>query len=241
MSAPPARVRRVDPILLTPAPMTFRLVVFAALLFAACEAPVTSTFVDGTVAGVSIPGANAVSAIDTNIVGGVRRTVWLGTNLQCSDLGKPETPINFGPSAKVLPDGGRAKLLILVENSNAYLDTGVGAERLQGSTDRFFLESATNNTLTGRFVASFASLPDGGGAPDGGSFTGDFIAAPCASANPGCEVAPVGSLSVLGLVLLALRWKRRQPFSVSTSEELEARVSLSLSASGSRMRVPTSR
>ena len=90
-------------------------------------------------------------------------------------------------------------------------------------------------------MASFASLPDGGGAPDGGSFTGDFIAAPCASANPGCEVAPVGSLSVLGLVLLALRWKRRQPFSVSTSEELEARVSLSLSASGSRMRVPTSR
>lgn len=193
--------------------MTFRLVVCAALLASACEAPVTSTFVDGTVAGVSLPGANAVSAIDTNIVGGVRRTVWLGTNLQCSDLGKPETPLNFGPSAKVLPDGGRAPLLILVETSSAWLDTGAGAQRIQGSTDRFFIEAGNDNdaTLRGRFVASFAALPDGGGVPDGGTFSGDFIAPPCSSANPGCEVAPVGSLSVLGLVLLAMRRVRVSP------------------------------
>lgn len=179
--------------------------IILTLACTACEAPVTSTFVNGTVNGISIPGANAVSVTDTDILGGTRRTVWVGTGLVCSDLGKPSPVPHFGPSPIELPDGGHGQLLIVVQNGSSYLDTAVGTERIAGTTSQFTLLDSTNNTLTGRFTSTFVPLPDGGGVSDAGSFSGDFIAPPCAAANAGCEVTPVGSFGLLALVLLRLR------------------------------------
>lgn len=178
-------------------------VLLVALASSACEPPVTSTFVDGSVSGVSIPGALAVSTIDYGTFGDARATVWIGSRLQCRDFETREQRVNFGPSAKVSPDGGRAPLLIL-QNGVAYFDTGAGSSRMSGSANVTFFEKE-GDALVGRFVANFS--PDGG-VVDGGTFSGDFIAPPCASADSGCEVAPVGTFGVIALALLWLRRTR---------------------------------
>jgi hypothetical protein len=178
--------------------------ILAAFVFLGCEAPVTSTFVDGTARGVSFPGAAAVSVTDKDLLGFKRQTVWLGSGLQCSDLGKFEW--SLGPDARVRPDGGRLPTLIVTNNSSAFLDTGNGLERMNGTTERFWLESEQGGTLRGRFVASFGSFPDGG-ALDAGVLSGDFIAAPCANASAGCSASP-GMLLVGALALWLTRRRR---------------------------------
>ncbi|MBL8909828.1 MAG: hypothetical protein JNM17_03895 [Archangium sp.] len=200
--------RAMDLILLTSPRMKGLLLPVALLLLAGCDAPVTSTFVDGSVAGVTIPNASAVSLTDTDILGGVRRTVWIGSGLKCSDLGSPGF-LNFGPSAKLSNDGGYEQLLVVEQNGTSVLDLGVGTSRMFGTTSRFVLLSAENATLTGRFVSSFGAFPDAG-FMDAGTFSGDFIAPPCSAATAGCEVTPVGTFVVLALAMLRLQRARKR-------------------------------
>jgi hypothetical protein len=184
--------------------MLFRIsAVIAGVVLLGCEAPVNNTFVDGTASGVSFPNASAVSVTDKDVLGFTRQTVWLGSGLRCSDLGKFEW--NLGPDSRLQPDGGRLQTLIIT-NSSAFLDTGRGLERMNGTTERFWLESEQGGTLRGRFVASFGSLPDGG-VSDAGVLSGDFIAAPCATASAGCSAAP-GTLLLGALALLLTRRSR---------------------------------
>jgi hypothetical protein len=184
--------------------MLFRIsAVLAGVVLLGCEAPVDNTFVNGTASGVSFPNASAVSVTDKDILGFMRQTVWLGSGLRCSDLGKFEW--NFGPDSRMQPDGGRQQTLIITNSSSAFLDTGKGLERMNGTTERFWLESEQGGTLRGRFVASFSALPDGG-VLDAGVLSGDFIAAPCANASAGCSAAP--GMFLLGALALLLTRRR---------------------------------
>ena len=172
--------------------------VFALLgVFAGCDAPVTSTFVDGGVAGISISAARGVSVTDKDLLGFRRRTVWLGTGLRCADL-KNGADLNLGPSVFSSPDGGRAPVLILTSGGMAFFDTGDGGERLTGAVTVWRVEEPESGAaFTGRYTASF----------DAGVVSGEFIAPPCTTASGGCSAVPV-SLLVSALALLRLR--RRQ-------------------------------
>lgn len=168
------------------------------VLFAACEKPITATVVNGTVNGVSFPEATALAVTDTDLLAGARRTVWMAPGLRCSDL-TPSDLFNVYPSAIGTSDGGFAPLLVVSTSTMAFLDTGDGGERLIGSTERWHLQSADDGVLRGRFTASFG---------DGGTFTGDFVAPPCSTANAGCSAAPV-SLPAIALLLLIRRRRSR--------------------------------
>ena len=176
------------------------------IMFVGCNAPVTSTFVDGGVAGISIPVARGVSATDKDLLGSRRVTVWLGTGLRCSDLQRGDAlrngtlDLNFGPSVFGLPDGGRLPVLIVSSGRQAFFDTGDGGERLTGAvTDWRVDEPESGAPVAGRFTATF----------DAGVFSGEFIAPPCANASAGCNAVPT-SLVVCGLALLRFL-RRKQP------------------------------
>ncbi len=180
------------------------------LLATGCEPEVTSTFAEGTVRGISLPAAAAVSAADTDILGGHRQTVWISSGLVCSvlrsaPLGEPDA---FGPSFVGSPAGGvstswwrRMPALILTSSGGAFFDTGVEDERLRGTSKLWLEKTASNGTFSARFTATFAV--DGGTAE---TISGDFIATPCASASPGCSGAP--GLFLVGALLLARRRRR---------------------------------
>ena len=170
------------------------------LLMSGCEPPVTSTFVTGSVKGGSLPVASAASAADKNFLGADRKTVWIATGTAvCPRLRSAVLPQadTFGPSFVGTPDGGRARALILTTEGYAAFDTGVGQERLTG-TSKLTLEKTENNgDFSARFTATFTT--------DAGSdtVTGDFIAPRCATANPGCSAAP--GLVIVAAVLIMRR------------------------------------
>jgi uncharacterized protein (TIGR03382 family) len=185
--------------------MNRALLVFAVLLFG-CDTPITATSVSGSALGVSFSSPTAVSVTDKDLLGGTRQTIFLGDNLRCTDLRR--APFDFGPSAAFTPDGGRSPLLIV--GGATFLDTGRGSERVSGSTTAFHIQSTrSDGALTGRFAASFVTDLDGGALPDGGTFSGDFFTAvPCSSASAGCDVAPLGTFTVLAFAWLVRRRQR---------------------------------
>ncbi|MDP1828116.1 MAG: hypothetical protein Q8L48_32875 [Archangium sp.] len=172
------------------------------LLISGCEPDVTSTFVTGSVLGISLPAASAASAADKNLLGANRQTVWLASGTVCSrlrtaPLGQPDT---FGPSFVATGDGGvRSPALILTTDGNAYFDTGNGQERILGTSRVRLEKTLSNGDISARFSASFTT--------DAGTetVTGDYLATPCAAANPGCSAAPAGLLLVGALLLLRRR------------------------------------
>ncbi|MFO0599987.1 MAG: MYXO-CTERM sorting domain-containing protein [Myxococcaceae bacterium] len=181
--------------------MRITLISLAVLFLSACEPEITSTFVDGTVGSVSMPNANAVFVADKDVLGGARRTVWLGSGLQCSQLHPGAGfDINLGATERGLPDGGRLPTLILTSNGIAQLDTGVGDQRVAGTMSHYREVSTSSPTqLKGRFTADF----------DGGSFTGDFVAGPCEGVSAGCSTGGGVSVVVLAaLTVIALRRRR---------------------------------
>ncbi len=155
------------------------------LVMSSCETAVTSTFVEGSVQGVSVPAAAAVSATGRNLFGSVRHTVWLGSGLVCSELRTAtlEQADAFGPSFVATADGGRAPSLIIDTDGNASFDTGNGAERLRGTSKLTLQKVESNGNLSARYTATFSS----GAGTD--TVTGEYIATPCASANPGCSAS----------------------------------------------------
>ena len=173
------------------------------LLLSGCEPAVTSTFVTGTVRGVSIPAASAVSASDKNILGADRKTVWITSGpAVCPRLRTAVLPAadTFGASFVGTADGGRAPALILTTDGNAAFDTGVGEERLHGSAQLTVESTASNGDFSARFSATFNT--------DAGSdtVTGDYIATRCATANPGCSAS--SGLLIAAAVLVFGRRRR---------------------------------
>ncbi|PZR06616.1 MAG: hypothetical protein DI536_30120 [Archangium gephyra] len=188
-------------------------VVAVLSLLCACEPPITTTSVSGTVAGVSFDGEQieAVTMRDRDFLGGRRDTVWIGAAPLCERLKfiniiEP----NFGtPSYVSTPDGGRAMPALVFavgRGAPAYFDTGDGGERLTGSVDVSRVEFDESDAPKGAYVASFAI----GGNPDAGFETmqGTFAPAKCANADAGCSTSPV--LLVVGVVALLLK-RRRTP------------------------------
>lgn len=188
----------------TPARMRLSLVV-VVILISGCEPDVTSTFVTGSVRGVSLPAAAAASAADKNLLGTNRQTVWLAsgtvcTRLRTAALGQPD---NFGPSFVATGDGGvRSPALIITTDGNAYFDTGIGQERIRGTSKVWMEKTFSNGDIGGRFSATFTT--------DAGTdrVTGDYLATPCSAANPGCSAAPAGLLMVGASLLLRRRRAR---------------------------------
>lgn len=174
------------------------------LLMSGCEPAVTSTFVTGSVRGVSIPVASAVSATDKNILGGDRKTVWIASGPGvCPRLRSAVIPHadTFGASFVETADGGRAPALILTTDGNAAFDTGVGEERLHGAAQLTVETTASNGDFSARFSATFDT--------DAGSqtVTGDYIATRCATANPGCSASP-GVVMVAAALVFGRRRRR---------------------------------
>lgn len=181
------------------------------LALSGCEPPVSSTFVTGSVRGVSIPAASAVSASDKNILGAARKTVWITTGpAVCPRLRTAVLPAadTFGASFVGTADGGRAPVLILTTDGNAAFDTGVGEERLHGSARLTVESTASNGDFSARFSATFNT--------DAGSetVTGDYIATRCATANPGCSAGP--GLFVAAAALMVAR-RRRPAFKLTST------------------------
>lgn len=172
------------------------------LAMSGCEPPVTSTFVTGSVKGVTFPAASAVSAIDKNLLGGDRRTVWISSGSVCSRLRSAVIPQAdaFGASFVEGADGGRTPALILTSDGNASLDTGLGEERLRGTAKLMQETTQSNGDTSARFTATFAS--------DAGTeiVTGEYIAPHCARAEPGCSAAP--GLFIAAAALLLARRRR---------------------------------
>ena len=128
-----------------------RLILLAvALLICGCEPEVTSTFVTGTVRGVSIPAASAVSAADQNVLGANRSTVWLAGGSVCGQLKTATLPHadTFGASFVGTADGGRAPALILTTEGNASFDTGVADERIHGTSKLTMAKTDSNGRLS---------------------------------------------------------------------------------------------
>lgn len=187
----------------TPARMRLSLLVVVSLI-SGCEPDVTSTFVTGSVRGVSLPAAAAASAADKNLLGTNRQTVWLAsgtvcTRLRTAALGQPD---NFGPSFVVGDGGVRSPALIITTDGNAFFDTGNGEERIRGTSKVWMEKTFSNGDIGGRFSATFAT---GAGTE---RVTGDYLATPCSAANPGCSAAPAGLLMVGALLLLRRRGAR---------------------------------
>jgi hypothetical protein len=177
--------------------------VAVVLLISGCEPEVTSTFVTGSVRGVSLPGAFAVSAADQNVLGADRRTVWIASGPVCARLRTATLPAadTFGASFVASADGGRAPALILTTEGNALFDTGVGEERIRG-TSTLKQQKTDGNGTSARFTATFTT--------DAGTetVTGDYVATACANANPGCSAAP-GLLIAAAALMLARRQRDR--------------------------------
>lgn len=189
-------------------------VVAVLSLLCACEPPITTTSVSGTVSGVSFDGEQieAVTMRDRDFLGGRRDTVWIGAAPVCERLKTINiTEPNFGtPSYVTTPDGGRAMPVLVFavgEGLTAYFDTGKGNERLTGSVDISRVEFTQSDTPKGAYVASFPI----GGNPDAGVETmqGTFVPAKCANADAGCSTSP--ALLVLGVVALFLKRSRARP------------------------------
>lgn len=160
------------------------------LLLAGCEPQVKTTFVNGSVNGVSIPAADAAALHDRNALGAERDTVLIG-----SHTGVCARAWTFGPfePSGLRADGTRQPALVLTRG-RALFDTGVGNERLTATASTFDITERDANFTRGHFTATFGSE----------TLSGDFVALPCGNLDAGCSSAP-------GLMLLGLAaWLRRR-------------------------------
>jgi hypothetical protein len=172
-----------------------RMLVFALLGLVGCDKPVQGTFVTGTVAGVTLEGATAVSSSDKDLLGSSRQTIWFGDPASVC-LTQRGSVTDIGAATHLGgPDGGALPALIINSRGNAWFDTGDGGERLTGTSNTRVLVADSNGKLSGRFTAKFGA----------DEISGDFIAPPCPQAFAGCSSAP----GLMGVALLAL-WLRRR-------------------------------
>lgn len=190
----------------------------SAVLLLSCGHKVESTFVTGSVGGVTFSAPVAIS-----------HTPGSGASPQDSDtilITDEPDPCSklvgtglFSTDAVQRPDSGtRSAALILRGGFQAYLDIG------NGSNERFAAAAATakvvergsDGTLKGTFGVRFDGITADGGRvtlPDGGSvvgeLNGDFIAPACVGFKSGCSATAASALLPLAALML-LRLRRRR-------------------------------
>lgn len=164
-------------------------------LLAGCAPQVNSTFVSGSVQGVTLPAAEAVATHDQNILGGERDTVLIASHRGlCSRV----TWAGIGQPSGVGSEAAREPALIL-QQGNALFDTGNGTERLRASKSTFDITERDGNFTRGHFSATFGS----------DTLSGDFIALQCSNLSPGCSTTP--GVLLLGVAAWLLRRRQTSP------------------------------
>ncbi|MFO0599986.1 MAG: hypothetical protein U0228_32045 [Myxococcaceae bacterium] len=151
-----------------------------------CSAPPTATDVRGSVRGVTLPNATAVSVRDNGAAFVERHTVWVGTGLTCEQL--------LAEQATASPSSGGPRLFL--QNTGAVrFDAPPGRTRLDGKLTEWTEDTSDPAVLRVRFVADFDD-----GIENAGRFEGELVAPKCDGLAAGCSTG-AGLMNVAALAL----------------------------------------